>query len=70
MDDYLEHTTTQKETFDIIALNYYDNENQAGLISQANPKYADVLVFDAGIKLQIPILKTAPPESLPPWRRT
>lgn len=73
MDDTLdheEHITSDGETFDLLALNYYDNELMASTIIQANPDYADWLVFCDGITLRIPIMDdVATPETLPPWRR-
>ena len=68
MDDYIEHLTIQKDAYDSISLLYYGDEAHAGLIAMANPEYADVLMFDANIRLRVPVLAAAPPSSLPPWR--
>jgi len=67
--EYLDHITTQKETYDIISLNYYDSELYADLIVKANPEYAGVLVFDANVRLSIPVMESVKPESAAPWRR-
>lgn len=73
MDDtleYEEHITSDGDTFDLLALNYYDDELLASVIMQANPDYANWLVFCDGITLRIPIIEeTATLETLPPWRR-
>lgn len=69
MNDYLEYTTITGDTFDIIALDAYDDEFKAHKIIQANPSYAKVLVFEAGVKLKIPILEEESNERLPPWKR-
>lgn len=64
------HTTVEGDTFDSLALQYYDDEKMASTIIQANPDYCDTLIFEAGITLTIPAVSTvALPETLPPWRR-
>ena len=63
-------TTVEGDTFDRLALEFYKDEKQAGLIIQANLDYCDVLIFEAGIGLDIPIVDVIDlPETLPPWRR-
>ncbi len=73
MDDYSYsiYTTKQGDTFDSIAFDYYTEEKLASVIIQANTKYADVLIFDAGIDLIIPYIEENEdtPASLPPWAR-
>lgn len=66
---YFDYTTMAGDTFDVLALDAYNDEFRAVEIMRANPQYADVIVFDAGIKLRIPYLAPEPPESLPPWKR-
>lgn len=66
----IEYTTRQGDTFDELALQVYDSEKKAHLLIEANPDYADVLIFDAGVALTIPVYEnTAPLETLAPWRR-
>lgn len=68
--EYYEYETRQGDSFDELALQFYDNELQAHLIIDFNPQYSDVLIFEAGIVLKIPIYednKTA--ETLPPWKK-
>lgn len=69
---YIKYTTVQGDTFDIIArFHAYGEEKMASYIIKANPDYSDVIIFDAGIMLRIPVLNNADsPESLPPWRRS
>lgn len=73
-DSYFDYTTVQGDTFDAIALDYYDDEHFAHYIIQANPEYSSVLIFDAGIKLKIPIVDekdvVRAPASLPPWAQS
>ncbi len=63
------YTTLAGDTFDMIALDFYDDEFLAGELIQANPQYSGVLRFPAGVELSIPILEDKPAETLPPWRR-
>lgn len=67
---YRQIKTVAGDTFDGLALEFYDDELQASEIIAANPDYCDVLIFDAGVALKIPIMEdVALPETLPPWRR-
>lgn len=68
---YKTHITVEGDSFDLIALRYYDDEKLASEIIKANPEYCDVLIFDSGIALQIPdSVSVTIPETLPPWRRS
>ena len=63
-------TTVEGDTFDALALEFYNDEKQAWLIIQSNLDYCDVLIFEAGVELKIPIVEFINlPETLPPWRR-
>lgn len=67
---FINYTTRQGDTFDELALQVYDSEKKSHLLIAANPGYADVLIFDAGIALTIPLYETTVrPETLAPWRR-
>ena len=59
-----DYVTMQGDTFDMLALDAYNDEFQAVELIRANPKHAD-----AGTTLRIPYLQAAPPESLPPWKK-
>lgn len=64
------YVTIEGDTFDGLALRFYNDEKLASTIIQANPDHCGTLIFEAGISLVIPA--TAPvvlPETLPPWRR-
>ena len=64
------HTTVYGDTFDSLALLYYNDEKLASTIIQANPDYCDTLIFEAGVLLTIqPVSSVTLPETLPPWRR-
>lgn len=64
-----EYTTMAGDTFDILALDAYNDEAKARVIIDTNPEYCGVLVFQAGVRLRIPIIEATPAETLPPWRR-
>lgn len=65
------HITVRGDTFDVLALRYYNDEKLASAIIGANPDYCDVLIFDEGVTLTIPdVSSVTPPETLPPWRRS
>jgi len=66
---YYKYKTLQGDTFDIIALDFYKDEKKASEIIKVNPQYADLLIFDAGVELKIPILNNSAPSTLPPWKR-
>ena len=68
---YDEYLTAEGETYDGLALTFYNEEKLASYIIQANPDYMDVLIFEQGIKINIPILNVVEtPDTLPPWRRS
>lgn len=62
--------TVEGDTFDALALEFYNDEKLAHYIIQANPEHCNVLIFGAGTELKIPIVENPQtPQSLPPWRR-
>ena len=64
------HTTIEGDTFDGLALQYYDDEKLASAIIQANLDHCSTLIFEAGVSLTIPdVAVVTLPETLPPWRR-
>lgn len=68
--NFYKYTTKEGDMFDMIALNFYNEEKMATTIIEANPDYADVVIFDADIELIIPIVQdTEGTETKPPWRR-
>lgn len=66
---YYEYVTLEGDTFDSIALDFYDDEFKATELMKANPVYISTLVFSAGIKLKIPEIEIKVPTTLPPWKR-
>ena len=62
--------TVEGDTFDGLALEFYNDEQKSSLIIGENLDYCDVLIFGAGIELRIPVVDDVElPETLPPWRR-
>ncbi len=67
---FYEYETRQGDTFDELALQFYDDERLAHLIIDFNPDYADCLIFEKNIKLRIPIYENSQSaETLPPWKQ-
>ena len=68
------HTTTQGETWDLIAYDWYGDaakrpELHMHHLLAANPDYRETVVFDGGITLTIPEdPEPSASESLPPWK--
>lgn len=70
ISDYNVCVTRAGDTFDLLAIAAYNDEKLASRIVQANPRYAGTVVFEAGVKIKIPVIaKTEMPTTLPPWRR-
>ena len=68
---YYEYVTLQGDTFDSIALDFYQEEHMAPNIINENPDYSDMIIMPAGLRLKIPIITAAESaaQTLPPWRR-
>jgi hypothetical protein len=68
---YLKHITKTGETPDILALKYYNTEFMASYILEANVQYNDVISYEGGEGILIPIFDTIEDDStLAPWRRS
>lgn len=67
---FIEYTAQGGDTFDSIALAAYNEERMASTIITANPDLCDVLIFEGGELVRIPIVEAVTtPDTLPPWRR-
>ncbi len=67
MDKY---TTTQGDTFDIIAFKLFGREGLMHELADANPAYQDTVFFSAGVVLEVPeIEKPYDKGPVPPWQR-
>lgn len=68
--DYKTHIATAGEMWDQIALKYYSDEMKASFLLENNQELTDILIFDGGEKVKIPIIQESELiTSLPPWRR-
>jgi phage tail protein X len=69
MMEYYEYTTLQGDTYDSIALDFYNDEAKASIIIQANQAHRKTILFNAGVVLKIPIIEEDQSDSLPPWKK-
>jgi len=63
------YTTNEGDTFDSIALDFYEEEKYSVFIMQLNPDLISTLIFEYGIKLKIPEISIKNTSTLPPWKR-
>ena len=67
---FMDYKTSHGDTWDSVAFAAYDSEFMSSVLIQANPAYCDVIIFDAGIDLRIPIFdSTATAQDAAPWRQ-
>lgn len=68
--EYLIYTTSEGDTWDLIALKFLHEERKMTLLMDANPFLRKTVIFEAGVKVMIPIFEdNLSKESLAPWRR-
>lgn len=63
------YKTHQGETWDMISQDFYGTPFKMNDLIACNPNYADVLIFNEEVELNIPILEESSPDTLPPWKR-
>lgn len=63
------YTTISGDTWDYIAFKTLGSERYTSLLMEVNTKFINTTVFNAGVELTIPVIKTPTPASLPPWKR-
>lgn len=67
---YLKHIAKTGETPDILAFKYYNEEFMSSYILEANVQYNDVVIYEGGEELLIPVFDTIEDDSTqPPWKR-
>lgn len=67
------YTTTQGDTWDIIAKNKYGSEMFMDVLIKANISHRKTVIFPAGVVLEVPEIDTTSAEyeaNLPVWKRT
>lgn len=63
------YTTIQGDMWDLIAKRLYNDEASLNVLLEANQQYADIVVFPAGIVLEVPEYTAPVTSMLPQWRR-
>ena len=63
------YTTIQGDMWDSIAKKLYGTEMAMNVLLEANQQYNSVVVFGAGIVLNVADYTAPTPDLLPPWRR-
>lgn len=70
IEDFVNETAVQGETFDSFAFRIYGEERMSHYIRQYNTQYSDTVIFNGGEELTVPVLsETESKEALAPWRR-
>ena len=68
---YLRHIAKTNETPDILALKYYDDEFMSSYILEANTQNNNVIIYNGGEEILIPVFDTIEDDSTqPPWKRS
>ena len=68
--EYLIYTTSEGDTWDLIALKFLHEERKLTLLMDANPFLRKIIIFEAGVKVLIPVYEeNLSTETLAPWRR-
>lgn len=67
------HTCSPGESWGWISLKFYADENLFPQLLKANPTLANIIFFEGGEKIQVPITTeqnlAEESYSVPPWRR-
>lgn len=70
IEGFYNETAIQGETFDMLAYRLYGEERMSKYIRSYNQNYSDVVMFEGGESLTIPVVsEIESTESLAPWRR-
>lgn len=63
------YITIQGDMWDTVAKKLYGDEATLNVLLGANQRYADIVVFPAGVELNVPEYTAPVTSMLPPWRR-
>lgn len=63
------YITKQGETWETISLDFYGTPFYIRELIYCNTQYSDILMFDANVELNIPILDSLKSDTLAPWKR-
>lgn len=65
-----EYVTRQGDMWDSIAYRLFGTSGQTHELIKANPEYINTYIFESGITLRVPELKSVIDTSMyPPWKR-
>lgn len=64
--DY-KYTTVQNDTWDLISFKIFGTEIHSRVICKNNPTYMKIVIFPAGIELNIPEIKEQEIGGAPEW---
>lgn len=68
MAEYI-YMTMEGDTWDMIALDFYNDEYLIKPIMERNRSLAHYVTFPAGVELRVPVIEAQAASDLPPWRR-
>jgi phage tail protein X len=63
------YTTVQGDTWDMIAYRIYGDELQMDKLIESNINHIDVVIFSAGVVLNVPEIEPTSTTEKPPWMR-
>lgn len=63
------YTTTQGDTWDMIAYKKLGSTDYTDQLMSANLEHRGIFLFPAGVKLRLPEIAEPPNANLPPWKR-
>ena len=64
------YTCRAGEAFDLLAGQAYGQETMASTVIRENPDLCDVVLFEGGESIGLPLVeRVESPDTLPPWRR-
>lgn len=61
------YITAQGDTWDLIAYRLWGSEYLLPCLLEANPQYRYIIIFEGGIKLNVPDVDTTSYTSRPAW---
>jgi phage tail protein X len=74
MGTFITHITREGDRWDTLAWRYYGDATLYGPIIQTNPQIQIEAVFEAGLRIGVPLLTVNPAvqdsADLPPWDQT
>jgi phage tail protein X len=63
------YTTVGGDFWDLIAYKLWGKERYTNLLMEANPLAINVIRFDAGFPLLVPVISATPNSAIQPWNQ-